>query len=259
MRSPHERYVLGALLGRPPVPLSPQLAPCHLQDVKLGATDFLGLVRRGVIEFVDTNEENDTLVAIAERDCRPGVTHMEVEPFTILGVVSGLIPYPHHNQSPRNTYQCAMGKQACSALTPSLQRYTCLTTCVSVCALVRGRRTRCWSHRAHRGDAWHTEYSEHVQAMGNMGYNQQLRMDTLLYLLVSPQKPLVTTHTIEMVGFEKMGAGQNATICVMSYSGYDIEVPRRDATAAAAALDAAEGCGVRSDVVYCAHWRGGAV
>ena len=66
-----------------------------------------------------------------------------------------------------------------------------------------------------------------MQAMGNMGYNQHLRMDTLLYLLVSPQKPLVTTHTIEMVGFEKMGAGQNATICVMSYSGYDIEVRAR--------------------------------
>ena len=39
-------------------------------------------------------------------------THLEIEPFTILGVCAGLIPYPHHNQSPRNTYQCAMGKQA---------------------------------------------------------------------------------------------------------------------------------------------------
>jgi hypothetical protein len=37
---------------------------------------------------------------------------LELDPVTILGVVSGLIPYPHHNQSPRNTYQCAMGKQA---------------------------------------------------------------------------------------------------------------------------------------------------
>jgi hypothetical protein len=82
-----------------------------LQDVKSGVNDFMGLVRRGIIEFVDSNEENNTLIAVSEKDCRPCVTHLEVEPFTILGIVSGLIPYPHHNQSPRNTYQCAMGKQ----------------------------------------------------------------------------------------------------------------------------------------------------
>jgi len=29
---------------------------------------------------------------------------MEIDPFTILGVVAGLIPYPHHNQSARNTF-----------------------------------------------------------------------------------------------------------------------------------------------------------
>ena len=31
---------------------------------------------------------------------------------TIIGVVAGIIPYPHHNQSPRNLFQCSMGKQA---------------------------------------------------------------------------------------------------------------------------------------------------
>lgn len=39
-------------------------------------------------------------------------THLEIATFTLLGVCAGLVPYPHHNQSPRNTYQCAMGKQA---------------------------------------------------------------------------------------------------------------------------------------------------
>eukprot|EP01054_Gregarina_sp_Poly1_P001598 Gregarina_sp_Poly_1__1597@NODE_1403_length_4216_cov_48_957339_g934_i0_p2_GENE_NODE_1403_length_4216_cov_48_957339_g934_i0NODE_1403_length_4216_cov_48_957339_g934_i0_p2_ORF_typecomplete_len493_score55_84RNA_pol_Rpb2_6/PF00562_28/7_9e129RNA_pol_Rpb2_7/PF04560_20/3_5e32_NODE_1403_length_4216_cov_48_957339_g934_i020743552 len=47
-----------------------------------------------------------------EEDIYEETTHLEIDPLTIMGVVSGLVPYPHHNQSPRNTYQCAMGKQA---------------------------------------------------------------------------------------------------------------------------------------------------
>ena len=61
---------------------------------------------------MDVNEENNCLIALNEQGVHAAVTHMEIDPFTILGVVAGLIPYPHHNQSPRNTYQCAMGKQA---------------------------------------------------------------------------------------------------------------------------------------------------
>ncbi len=45
-----------------------------------------------------------------------------------------------------------------------------------------------------------------VQAMGNIAYNQFSRMDTLQYLLVYPQRPLLTTKTIELVGFDKLGA-----------------------------------------------------
>jgi DNA-directed RNA polymerase III subunit RPC2 len=56
------------------------------------------------------NEENNAFIALNEQEVRQPTTHMEIDPFTILGVVAGLIPYPHHNQSPRNTYQCAMGK-----------------------------------------------------------------------------------------------------------------------------------------------------
>ena len=39
-------------------------------------------------------------------------THCEIHPSMILGVCASIIPFPDHNQSPRNTYQCAMGKQA---------------------------------------------------------------------------------------------------------------------------------------------------
>jgi DNA-directed RNA polymerase III subunit RPC2 len=61
------------------------------------------------------------------------------------------------------------------------------------------------------------------QAIGAIGYNQFSRIDTLLYLSVYPQQPMVKTKTIELVGYDKLPAGQNAIVAVMSYSGYDIE------------------------------------
>jgi len=61
---------------------------------------------------VDVNEENNLFIAIRPENITAQTTHLEIEAITLLGVVSGLIPYPNHNQSPRNTYECAMGKQA---------------------------------------------------------------------------------------------------------------------------------------------------
>ena len=43
---------------------------------------------------------------------RPGEsTHRELEPTNIFSLVSSLTPFPDFNQSPRNMYQCQMGKQ----------------------------------------------------------------------------------------------------------------------------------------------------
>jgi len=51
------------------------------------------------------------MVALREKNITPETTHLEVDPLTILGVVAGLIPYPHHNQSPRNTYQVGSARR----------------------------------------------------------------------------------------------------------------------------------------------------
>lgn len=80
-------------------------------QIKSKEWGFQDLLQRGLVEYLDVNEENDCLIALYEKHCNKQTTHLEIEPFTVLGVVAGLIPYPHHNQSPRNTYQCAMGKQ----------------------------------------------------------------------------------------------------------------------------------------------------
>ena len=80
-------------------------------QVKSKKWKFTHFLRAGLIEWLDVNEENNSLIALYQTQTRPETTHLEIEPFTVLGVIAGLIPYPHHNQSPRNTYQCAMGKQ----------------------------------------------------------------------------------------------------------------------------------------------------
>ncbi|KAK6916109.1 RNA polymerase Rpb2, domain 5 [Dillenia turbinata] len=70
-----------------------------------GVRTFDDFLRDGLIEYLDVNEENNALIALYEGEAKPETTHIEIEPFTILGVCAGLIPFPHHNQSPRNTYQ----------------------------------------------------------------------------------------------------------------------------------------------------------
>lgn len=89
----------------------PRVTAQHISKLKDGEWGFNHFLHHGLVEYLDVNEESNALVALYETKCNRDTTHLEIEPFTVLGVVAGLIPYPHHNQSPRNTYQCAMGKQ----------------------------------------------------------------------------------------------------------------------------------------------------
>lgn len=50
-------------------------------------------------------------IAVSEDEIEPGLTtHQELFPHSMLSVVASFIPFSDHNQSPRNMYQCQMGK-----------------------------------------------------------------------------------------------------------------------------------------------------
>jgi DNA-directed RNA polymerase II subunit RPB2 len=80
---------------------------------------YSGKIGESILEYLDSYEQNNAMIAM-----KPNVlnektdkyiykySHCEIHPSTIFGVLASCIPFPENNQSPRNTYQSAMGKQA---------------------------------------------------------------------------------------------------------------------------------------------------
>lgn len=73
-----------------------------------------------IIEYIDPLEQSFSMIAMKKNDLITSkknniiykYTHCEIHPSSIFGILASCIPFPDHNQSPRNTYQSAMGKQA---------------------------------------------------------------------------------------------------------------------------------------------------
>jgi DNA-directed RNA polymerase beta subunit len=65
-----------------------------------------------VIEYVDVEEQGLAMIAMKEKNkltMQPrqyNYTHCEIHPSTIFGILASCIPFPEHNQAPRNTYEC---------------------------------------------------------------------------------------------------------------------------------------------------------
>ena len=124
-----------------------------------------------LIEYIDPGETEGTYIAMKFDELNDDHTHIELHPSTALGTLASNIPFPDHNQSPRNSYQSAMGKQA----------------------------------------------------MGMYALNYKDRFDTMAHVLCYPQAPFVSPFMSKFYGSQTMPSGQNVTVAIMTYTGYNQE------------------------------------
>ena len=124
-----------------------------------------------LIEYIDPGETESSYIAMKFDELNNDSTHVEIHPSTALGTLASNIPFPDHNQSPRNSYQCAMGKQA----------------------------------------------------MGMYALNFKDRFDTMSHVLCYPQAPFVSPFMSKFYGAHSMPSGQNVTVAIMTYTGYNQE------------------------------------
>ena len=87
--------------------------PISAEEATPTLEDYVTLLapNAGVVEYVDPYEMNETYVANFPEYIQPETSHLEIHPSTIVGLLTSMIPFANHNQSPRNQLSCSQSKQ----------------------------------------------------------------------------------------------------------------------------------------------------
>jgi len=149
----------------------PKLTSDHLEKLEKNMMKWSDLIDQGIIEYLDTEEEENAYVALRPEDLTPEHTHLELDPVIILGVSTSFVPFPEFDRGDRVNFGAKMVGQA----------------------------------------------------IGMFSLNFLRRVDTKSSVMVYPQVPLIRTHINDVLNYKDHPAGQNVTIAVMSFKGFNME------------------------------------
>ncbi len=91
---------------------TPRINNNHLIQVQQGNLNWKDLIEKGLIEYIDASEEENALVSLTEEELSSEHTHLEIDPISLFGAVTSLVPYGNHNQSSRLNRGSKTQKQA---------------------------------------------------------------------------------------------------------------------------------------------------
>ena len=132
----------------------------------LDKEEILGPMEQVFLDIACTDRE-----IMESKETHAALSHVEIEPTNMLSAIASLTPFSDFNQSPRNMYQCQMGKQ---------------------------------NH-------------------GYSAHSLPYRTDNKMYRIQTPQAPIVQNRANKLFGMDEYPNGTNAIVCVISYTGYDME------------------------------------
>ncbi|MBR9679123.1 MAG: DNA-directed RNA polymerase subunit B [Nanoarchaeota archaeon] len=88
-----------------------RITDVHLSKLQKGELVWSDLVKEGVVEFLDADEEENAFISLNEKELTSEHTHLELTPFAVVGLLTGMVPYAEHNQGPRVSFGSKLQKQ----------------------------------------------------------------------------------------------------------------------------------------------------
>ncbi|HOI18404.1 MAG TPA: DNA-directed RNA polymerase subunit B [Candidatus Woesearchaeota archaeon] len=83
-----------------------------VEKLKKGDTKWEDLIKNGLVEYLDPLEEEDAFVSFYEEELTPEHTHLELVPFSMLGLCASLVPFCNYSPGARISMGAKNQKQA---------------------------------------------------------------------------------------------------------------------------------------------------
>jgi DNA-directed RNA polymerase subunit B len=187
----------------------------HLEDMRAQKVQWSDLIREGVVEWIDAEEEEDTWIGVTAfktpqkcEHCGKFLSEIDVE-------------WKNPGDEGKISLECKACGGAMHVESLLSDEHTHLEIDPMV---VLGCCSGLVPYPEHNSSPRVTMGSGMAkQSLGLSSSNYRLRPDTRSHLLHYPEKPLVTTKSMDFVYFNKRPAGQNFVVAIISYSGYNME------------------------------------
>jgi len=201
----------------------PKLTQEHIEKIKKNEMSWDDLVKNGIIEYLDAEEEENAYIALRLEEVTKEHTHLELDPSTILGLSASAVPYAEYNRGDRVNYGAKMVGQGIGVFLTNFLGRT--DTKSNVLIYSQKPLVQTYSHKVINYEKHPNGINAVVAVLSYLGYNMQ---DAIVMNNSAIQRGLFWSFMYRTYEAEqkKYIGGQEDVICipkpgVRGYAGED--------------------------------------